>query len=83
MGTGVRRVLASLQLQQYTDVLFAEGFDTVQRLCLLGEDDLDALQVQDCSALHWLPCRGVAPAPLQWRHATSLCVWCVRCCSRR
>ncbi len=46
MGQAVRRVLASLQLQQYADVLFAEGFDTIPRLCLLAEEDLDVLQVR-------------------------------------
>jgi hypothetical protein len=39
-------MLASLELEQYAEALDAEGFDSVPRLLMLEEADLDALQVR-------------------------------------
>ena len=41
----VGEMLASLELEQYAQALDAEGFDSVPRLLMLEEADLDALQV--------------------------------------
>ena len=79
----VGEMLASLELEQYAQALDAEGFDSVPRLLMLEEADLDALQVsaQACAFfLSHTPLSLCTCTHSIYPHTQSLTHACTMCC---